>query len=116
MSSIPESPANLIKFLKKNKCTIIKCSANWCVPCKNKDFLAKYHELENLYTGNTNVTFFNLDVDVHEELVNEKKLYDFNIKVVPTIKIFHHDKLVNEYKGIPKMSDIKKDIDTVLKN
>ena len=59
--------------------------------------------------------FYQYDVDEHEEIINEKKLYDFDITAVPTIKIFHFDKLINEYKGIPNMQNINNDIETILK-
>ena len=115
MPSLPETPSDLINFLKSTKCTVIKFSASWCGPCKNKDFLQNYHILQNIYAEDSNVIFFQYDIDEYEELVSEKKLYDFNITAVPTIKIFNFDKLMNEYKGIPNMENIKNDINTVLK-
>lgn len=116
MPSFPTTPKELVEFLKNTKCIVLKFSASWCGPCKNKTFLQNYHDLKHEFEKNQDVLFFEFDVDDNEDLVNEKKKYDFNIQAVPTIKIFHFSKQMNEYKGIPNMANIKKDINAILKN
>lgn len=116
MPSFPDDPIELVKILKKTKCVILKFSASWCGPCKNQSFLQNYHNLKHEFENNKDVLFLELDVDKNENLVAEKDVYDFDIKAVPTIKIFHFNKEINEYKGIPNMSNVKKDIVTILNN
>lgn len=114
MPSFPENSKELVELLKNTKCVILKFSASWCGPCQNETFLKNYHDLKHEFETNQDVLFLEFDVDDHEDFINEKKLYNFNISAVPTIKIFHFNKQMNEYKGIPNMSNIKKDINTIL--
>ena len=83
MPSFPKTPKELSTMLNETKCTVLKFSASWCGPCQNKDFLKAYHVLKEQFVDNPDVLFLELDVDENEELVN-----DFNIRSIPTFKIF----------------------------
>lgn len=115
MSSFPENPQDILKLLVNTRCAVIKISASWCGPCKNKTFLESYHNLKNKFISNNNVLFLELDVDKHEEMVNETNLYNFNISVVPTIIVYNNGKLINSYTGTDKLNKVLNDIETLVK-
>lgn len=114
MPSFPENPTELFEFLKSTKCTVIKFSASWCGPCKNVKFLKNYGNLKKEYEKD--VIFWEFDVDENTNLIEETKLYNFNISAVPTIKIFHYSKQLNEYKGASYLTNVKTDIETIINN
>lgn len=116
MPAFPSNPIELFDLLKSTKCIVLKFSASWCGPCKNESFLEKYYRLKKEFENNEDVLFLEFDVDEHENLVNEKDIYNFDIKAVPTIKIFNFDKQMNVYKGIPNMANVKNDITTIINN
>jgi thioredoxin 1 len=63
---------------------VIKCSADWCGPCKK--IAPKYYELSKKYT---NVRFYTLDVDKVE----------INIKSVPTFLVFYNGNHMGTVSG-----------------
>ena len=73
----------LTKFIKGNKCTVIKFSAKWCGPCKSEKFLGAYHELKDKYASHKNIKFIEMDIDLDEQIINDKTYYicsKYNIK------------------------------------
>jgi thioredoxin-like negative regulator of GroEL len=114
MPSFPTTPQQLIDIMTSTKCLVIKFSASWCGPCKNKTFLEAYHNLTDQYLSNSNVLFIEFDVDDDEQVVNETKLYNFNISSIPTIKIFEQGKELNGYLGAGNLDKVKSDIETIL--
>jgi thioredoxin 1 len=114
MADFPKTPEELVRVMNETHCLVLKFSASWCGPCKSKTFLEAYHNLKDQYTDNSNVKFIEFDVDDDETLVNEKGLYNFNISSIPTIKIFHKGKQVNEYKGAGNLNKVESDIKTIL--
>ena len=114
MPSFPTTPQQLLTIMTDTKCLILKFSASWCGPCKNKVFLEAYHKLKEQYLTNSNVKFIELDVDNDDQLINETKLYNFNIGSIPTIKIYHDGALLNEYLGTDKIDKVESDIKTII--
>lgn len=105
MPVFPTTPTELKNILEITSCVILKFSASWCGPCKNKDFLQAYHYLKDQFNTNPNVLFLELDVDTHETLIE-----DFNISAVPTIKVFSFGNQQSEYSGIDKLNNVFEDI------
>ena len=77
------------KILSENTNVFLKFSAEWCGPCralapKVKKFSEKYE----------NVKFLEADADSSKELVT-----NFKISALPTIIIFHKEKLTARIEG-----------------
>jgi thiol-disulfide isomerase/thioredoxin len=113
MSSFVKTPEELVSTMNNTKCLVLKFSAKWCGPCKNKQFLQSYHNLKDKYKKNSDVTFIEFDVDDDEQFVNDEQ-FSFNISSIPTIKIYHRGKLLNEYQGIGYLDNIDTDIKTTV--
>ena len=98
-------------IINSQKPVLIDFYGAWCGPCQNKDFLKAYHVLKEQFVDNPDVLFLELDVDENEELVN-----DFNIRSIPTFKIFNKGKLLNEYMGAGNLEKVYLDIKTIVNN
>lgn len=107
--------SQILKNLKNTKCTAIKFSAKWCTPCQNKLFIDSYNNLKKIYSNNNNITFINFDVDQDEELVNSE-LLNFDIKSIPTIKIYYYNKEYSSYTGTAILNEVTQDIQNILSN
>lgn len=114
--SIPKNSTEMFKLMSKTKCLILKFSAKWCGPCKNKNFLEAYHNLANSYSKNSDIMFMELDVDLQDNLINESELYNFNISAVPTLLVYSYGNLMNEYTGTGCLDSVDFDIRRILKN
>lgn len=114
MASFIKTPEELITIMNETYCLVLKFSASWCGPCKSEKFLQAYHNLKEQYRQNPNVKFIEFDVDNDEKIVNERSLYNFNISSIPTIKIFHKGKQLNEYKGAGNLNNVESNINTIL--
>jgi thiol-disulfide isomerase/thioredoxin len=114
MPSFPTTPQQLLTIMANTKCLVLKFSASWCGPCKNKTFLEAYHKLKEEYSKNNDVNFIEFDVDDDEQLVNETKMYNFNISSIPTIKIFEQGKEFNVYQGAGNLDKVELDIKTIV--
>lgn len=110
--SFPKTSEELMSILKNSKCVVIKFSAKWCGPCKNPKFLNSYNELKENYK-NSDVVFFEFDVDDNEDLVNDEK-FNFNISSIPMIKIYNNGKKFSEYLGTVFLKEIRTDIDNLV--
>lgn len=115
MVSFPKNSYDMLEILTNTKCTIIKFSASWCGPCKNKDFLESYNNLKANFNSNKDVVFLELDVNKEEQLVNETKLYNFEISAVPTIKVYSNSTLINTYTGTSILRKVRNDIESLVK-
>ena len=112
--STPNTPQELATIMNDTHCLVLKISASWCGPCKNETFLKAYHDLKDNYSTNSNVRFIEFDVDDDELVINERELYNLNITSVPTIKVFHKEKLLNQYSGAGNLNKVESDIKTIL--
>jgi thioredoxin-like negative regulator of GroEL len=105
MTTSITSTVELLQLLEKYQCIVIKFSASWCKPCKNKNFLEAYYKLKNEFNSYHNVLFLELDIDEHETIIEQ-----FKISAVPTIKVFSFRKQFSEYTGIDELNKVKTDI------
>jgi thioredoxin-like negative regulator of GroEL len=111
--SFPETSEELLNIMFSTKCLVIKFSAEWCRPCKNKQFLDSYHELKAKYKNNSDVVFLEFDVDDNQDLVNDEKL-NFNITSIPNLKIYNKGKKVSDYMGTGILKEIGRDIEKIV--
>jgi thiol-disulfide isomerase/thioredoxin len=115
MDKNPKTTGELLNTIKNTKCLIIKFSASWCGPCKNKTFLENYYNVKNTYNDNLDVKFLDFDVDKNKNFVEDEKL-KFNITSVPTFLIYGNNKLLNQYNGTNCLDKIDADIKIILEN
>jgi thioredoxin-like negative regulator of GroEL len=109
MSSMADTPEELIENLNNTKCVVLKYSASWCIPCKNKVFIEKYKSIKQEYSDNSNVIFLELDVGNHENFDN-----DFNVSVIPTIKLFKFGTLISQHEGINELDKVHRNIKKIV--
>lgn len=100
------SPKELALAIKKNQIVVIKVSASWCGPCKNKNFLESYHNLKHQYSMNPNVKFIELDIDEDVDILEDKKYYDIDIDSVPTFLLSKNGKFIKKYIGGGYLNEI----------
>jgi thiol-disulfide isomerase/thioredoxin len=100
------SPKELAILIKKNYTVIIKISASWCGPCKNKKFLESYHSLKSNYSDISNIKFVELDIDDDSEIIDSKKYYDIDVDSVPTFIIANNGSFTKKYVGGGYLNDI----------
>jgi thiol-disulfide isomerase/thioredoxin len=90
-------------LVKENLCVIIKISASWCGPCKDKKFLESYEKLKNNFSQNSNVKFVELDVDANANVISRGK-YEANS--VPTFLILYKGNIIKKIEGNGKLNEI----------
>lgn len=115
MTTFPQTSEELLSIINNTKCLVLKFSASWCGPCKNKEFLKSYHNLKDKYKTNSDVVFLEFDVDDNEQFVNDEQ-FSFNISSIPTIKIYHKGKQLNQYQGTGQLEKVNTDIQTILQH
>lgn len=99
---------DLVNVIKENLLVIIKISASWCGPCKNKFFLESYNKLKLSYSNITNIKFIELDIDLDSEIISDKKHYDIEIDSVPTFLISKDGVFIKKYIGGGYLNEINK--------
>lgn len=87
----------LTKAIEENLCVILKFSAKWCGPCKNKDFLIEYNSILKKYSTDSNFKFISLDVDENDDICKNPR---FETKNIPHIKVFLGGENIKEITGI----------------
>ena len=102
------SAEKLAKIIKENLCVVIKISASWCGPCKNKQFLDLYCKLKNNYSSLDNIKFINLDIDDDSNILEDKNYFDIEIKSVPTFLISKKGTFIKKYEGCNHLESINK--------
>ena len=106
------SAKELAELIKKNQLVIIKFSARWCGPCKDKLFLESYSKLKNRYQ-NDKIKFIELDVDLDSKIINDQTYYEINIDSIPFFMVCHKGNFINEFKGGGCLSSIEEIINKV---
>ena len=99
-------PKELVLTIKKYTIVVIKISASWCGPCKNKIFLESYHKLKSIHSSNPNIKFIELDIDDDSDIINDKKYYDIDVNSVPTFLITKNGSFIKKYSGGGYLDDI----------
>jgi thiol-disulfide isomerase/thioredoxin len=101
-------PEQLAIHIKSNKVVVIKISASWCGPCKNKQFLGEYHNLKNAWASIPGVKFIELDVDADESILSDKSYYDIEVDSVPSFLISKNGSFTRKYSGTNYLESIHK--------
>jgi thioredoxin 1 len=83
------STEELDKVLNSRGVNIIDWKANWCAPCS-----ALSPKMEELAKGNTNVSFYKVDVDELNESASHHK-----VMAMPTIHFWKDGQLVDQVVG-----------------
>lgn len=102
------SSQKLARLIKENTCVVIKISASWCGPCKNKEFLANYHKLKDNYSGVSDIKFVELDIDANSDIIEDKNYYDIEVNSVPTFLISKNGCFTKKYEGTTHLQSINK--------
>lgn len=103
-----DSAEKLARLIKSNKLVLIKISASWCGPCKNKQFLESYHGLKENYVKFDNIKFVELDVDEHSHILDDKNYFDISVDSVPTFLISVNGNFTRKYSGSNHIESINK--------
>lgn len=103
-----KTPEKLARVIKENTCVVLKISASWCGPCKNKRFLELYHRLKKNYADVDSIKFFELDVDDDSNLLDDKEYYDISVDSVPTFLIAKNGNFTKKYEGTDHLEAINK--------
>jgi thiol-disulfide isomerase/thioredoxin len=106
----------LANMIKKNLLVIIKISASWCGPCKNKKFLESYNNLKLSYLDCDNIKFIELDIDDDKEIIEDDKYYDIEIDSVPTFLISKKGSFTRKYIGCGYLNEINEYLLEVIKS
>ena len=107
---------DLALIIKKNFVVIIKISASWCGPCKNKKFLESYHNLKTTYKQIDKIKFIELDIDNNNDVLNDTKYYNIEIGAVPTFLISKNGSFTKKYEGSGHIDKITEYINDVYKS
>ena len=99
-------PKELALAIKKHTIVVIKISASWCGPCKNKKFLESYHKLKSIHSNNPDIKFIELDIDDDADIIEDKKYYDIDVNSVPTFLITKNGSFTKKYSGGGYLDDI----------
>ena len=108
LSNHIDSSKQLARLIKDNTCIIIKISAKWCGPCKNKDFLKSYHELKDNYSTITNIKFIELDIDDDSDIIDDKNYYNIEVLKVPTFFVSKNGNFTRKFEGGEHLQTINK--------
>lgn len=103
-----DSPQKLARLIKDNTCVVIKISASWCGPCKNKEFLHNYHKLKDNFSSVDNVKFVELDIDDDAAILDDNEYYSIDVKSVPTFFISKNGNFTKKYEGATHLQSINK--------
>lgn len=120
---------DLALIIKKNFLVIIKISASWCGPCKDKIFLESYRNLKSTYEMNEleleskqkiesktyGIKFVELDVDRDADILDNKKYYDIDVEAVPTFLISKNGAFTRKYEGCGNIDKITEYIENATK-
>ncbi len=112
----PKSPEKLASAIRENLCVVIKISASWCGPCKNKHFLESYGKLKENYHQIPNIKFYELDIDKDSHLLDDKDYYDIIIDSVPTFLVSKNGNFTKKFEGIDHIDTINKYLQHAIKH
>ena len=84
------------EIISSSELTIIDFSATWCMPCR---MLAPI--LEQVADKMENVSFYNLDIDVNEDIAKRYRIFS-----VPTLLAFKEGKMIDSLVGLNSYEDV----------
>ena len=100
-------PLDLVNLITNTLCLVVKFSANWCGPCKSKQFKESYNNLKEKYSDQSNIIkFIELDIDEFEELIASKEYYDLQVESIPYLKITYNGAWAKDFKGTSCIDEI----------
>lgn len=108
------SPRELALAIKKNQIVVMKISASWCGPCKNKNFLESYHNLKYQYVSNPKIKFIEFDIDEDVDILEDKQYYDIDIGSVPTFLLSKNGRFIKKYIGGGYLNEMNEFIQEVI--
>lgn len=97
MAVIEINDSNFKDSIKSNNKVIVDCYAEWCGPC---NMMAPI--IDELSTEENDVSFFKVNIDDNDEIVNE-----YNIMSIPTLLVFKDGELKNTSVGLKSKDEIK---------
>ena len=112
----PTTSKELAIIIKQTPIVVIKMSASWCGPCQNKKFLESYHKLKSSYLKNKNVKFIELDVDDDTDIIEDKKYYNIDVKLIPTFLISKNGNFIRKFEGGGFLNEINEFIYNAITN
>ena len=92
-------------ILSNNKIVLVDFYADWCPPCKV--LKPTINEIARNYPDN--VTVMAVNIDQFGKIAS-----GFNIRSIPTVNIFHSNKLEASFVGVRPMSDYTRILDQLL--
>jgi len=103
-----KTPKDLALMIKQTPIVVIKISASWCGPCKNKQFLETYHKLKSSYSEKQEIKFIELDVDDDADIIGDSKYYNIEVNAVPTFLISKNGSFIRKFEGGGYLNEIDK--------
>lgn len=79
------------EFIKSDKLTVVKFSAEWCGPCRQ---LA--NTIESIENNYDNVNFIEIDVD---DTNNDEIVSNYNIRNIPVLIFIKNDEVLERSVG-----------------
>ena len=100
------SSKDLALIIKQTPIIVIKISASWCGPCKDKKFLESYNNIKTSCFENNKIKFIELDIDDNIEILEDKKYYNIDIEFIPTFLISKNGSFIRKFVGGGYLNEI----------
>ncbi len=98
MNTDPTSTREVKDIIRKNPLVFLKIGAAYCVPCKK--IQPCFGDLASEYSSKAK--FMSIEIDSKEHDFSDIKS-EFNVKSLPTFRVYKQGKQVDEYIGSVRM-------------